>query len=249
LTIAGFPQFRTAFADAESIAANAAARGREFLASLLDTELGLLPEYHGANVYWLYHDNYLAAKTLKSTHPEIAKRIEAAIRRHGVTESGKIEILFDEARMPLPFRQFKLVEVKQLGNKTLKTEVAGDQPFVGWREYADLLLLSAIAVSKSDPKKAQSDFEAASAMWDGHGFHDRAAQAAKLYASYKLALCLIAAAKLKASSKLQDAVIAKLLAQQSNEGGWITDYNAKGERAGLANVETTSLAIIALTER
>jgi hypothetical protein len=41
---------------------DAAARGRRFLSDLFDPTLGLLPEYKGAKVYWLYHDNYRAAK-------------------------------------------------------------------------------------------------------------------------------------------------------------------------------------------
>jgi hypothetical protein len=40
----------------------ATAKARTFLAGLFDPELGLLPEYRGATVYWLFHDNYLAAK-------------------------------------------------------------------------------------------------------------------------------------------------------------------------------------------
>ena len=39
----------------------AASNGRKFLAHLFDQSLGLLPEYEGAKVYWLYHDNYLVA--------------------------------------------------------------------------------------------------------------------------------------------------------------------------------------------
>jgi hypothetical protein len=34
--------------------------------------------------------------------------------------------------------------------------------------------------------------------------------------------------------------------QQQKDGGWITDYDAERKPLGLANVETTSLAILAL---
>jgi hypothetical protein len=37
--------------------AEAADRGRRFLDSLVDPALDLLPEYRGAKVYWLFHDN------------------------------------------------------------------------------------------------------------------------------------------------------------------------------------------------
>jgi hypothetical protein len=56
------------------------ARGERFLAGLIDPQLALLPEYAGAKTYWLYHDNYLAAKVLRRSKPEIAGRIERAIR-------------------------------------------------------------------------------------------------------------------------------------------------------------------------
>ena len=86
--------------------------GQTFLVNLLDPELGLLPEYRGAKVYWLFHDNYLAAKVLAVSHPQIAQTITAAIHREGVDNSGKIELIFGEATKPLPFRQFQLMDVR-----------------------------------------------------------------------------------------------------------------------------------------
>ncbi len=59
-------------ADQQRDVAGVVDKGRAFLASLFDAELNLLPEYRGANVYWLYHDDYLAAKVMKSSHPEVA---------------------------------------------------------------------------------------------------------------------------------------------------------------------------------
>jgi len=38
----------------------------------------------------------------------------------------------------------------------------------------------------------------------------------------------------------------KLLSLQEDTGGWITDYDAADERIGLANVETTCLAILGI---
>src|SRR6476469_8851790 len=76
---------------AEAVGAEeSAARGRRFLAKLLDSDLGLLPEYAGAKTYWLYHDNYLAAKVLEDEDPKTSATIRAAIKTHGISESGKI---------------------------------------------------------------------------------------------------------------------------------------------------------------
>jgi len=54
------------------------ARGHAFLISLFDPELNLLPEFRGNKTYWLFHDNYLAARTLAKVKPELSRRIEAS---------------------------------------------------------------------------------------------------------------------------------------------------------------------------
>jgi hypothetical protein len=157
----------------------AAARGRRFLTDLFDPALDLLPEYKGAKVYWLYHDNYLAAKALAGTDPALANKITAAIRRSGVEGSGKIEILFGEAKKPLPFRHYQLLDVRRAGDKRIKAEVAGEEAFKGWEEYADLRFLAAIASAGADAEEARRHFEEGMRLWDGVGFKDRAASKAR----------------------------------------------------------------------
>lgn len=231
----------------------AAARGRKFLVGLFDPAVELLPEYRGASVYWLYHDNYLAAKVLAPHDKTRADKIAASIRRRGVTASGKIEILFDESPQGFPFRQYELTEVERAGQRIIKTEVVTGEPFKGWREYADLLLLAAIFKAKSSESldEAKQEFAAALETWDGRGLRDQVTKKSGLYATYKLALALIAAARLKVKPPAHEPIVtaqilAALLAQQADDGGWITDYDAEGKRIGLANVETTSLAVLAI---
>jgi hypothetical protein len=226
----------------------AAARGRKFLVGLFDPAVELLPEYRGASVYWLYHDNYLAAKVLAPHDKPLADKIAASIRRRGVTASGKIEILFDESPQGFPFRQYELTEIARVGERIIKTEVVTGEPFKGWREYADLLLLAAIFKAKEnqDSDGAKQDLTSALATWDGRGFRDQVTKKTGLYATYKLALALIAAARVKMRPPAHEQILAALLAQQADEGGWITDYDAEGNRIGLANVETTSLAVLAI---
>src|SRR5436305_10159998 len=115
-------RFGTAlFADVPANAklAEASDRRRRLLESLVDPTLDLLPEYRGAKVYWLFHDNYLASKVLARSHPGVSTKIRRAIRSAGVRQSGKIEILFGEARRPLPFRRYRLEVVKEVGDKVL----------------------------------------------------------------------------------------------------------------------------------
>jgi hypothetical protein len=224
--------------------AAAVSRGREFLVGLFNPELNLLPEYAGAKVYWLYHDNYLAAKVLAPTHPDLAKQIMEAIRAHGVVRSGKIEILFGEAGNPRPFRHYELREVTKIGPVVIRTEVVTDEPNPNWSEYADLLLLAALAEPVA--ADARSHFEAALTMWDGTGFRDKVETQDHRYATYKLALALLGARHLGQTPPALPAIRARLLAAQVDTGGWLTDYRADGAVISLTNVETTSLAILAL---
>jgi hypothetical protein len=226
--------------------AAASAKGRRFLSDLLDPVLNLLPEYKGAKVYWLYHDNYLAAKALACTNPALANKITGAIRRYGVKESGKIEILFGEAKKPLPFRHYRLVEVRRAGDKFIKTEVTGEKVFRGWQEYADLLFLAAIGLAETHPQQARHHFKEALRLWDGVGFKDRVAKKADKFAVYKVALALLAADRLKVQPAVKEALVERLLKQQGKDGGWVTDYDKKGKPLGRANVETTALAVLAL---
>lgn len=223
----------------------AAKRGRDFLAGLLDPELGLLPEFSGAKTYWLSHDNYLAAKVLATSHPEISRTLTASLQREGMAKTdGKTEMFFGPVQGVLPFRHFHLADVRRIGEKLIRTEVATDRPNEGWQSYADLLFLGSIA--ESNPTAARQHWEKAMKLWDGRGFADVVFPERKIYATYKLALGILAARRLMPPQNVPAAMIERLLALQADSGGWITDYNAEGKRIGLANVETSALAILAL---
>ncbi|HEY5912082.1 MAG TPA: hypothetical protein VJA21_15875 [Verrucomicrobiae bacterium] len=220
-------------------------RGESFLTNLFDARFHLLPEYRGSSTYWLFHDNYLAAHLLARTRPDLSRQIRSTLEKFGVTKSGKIEIVFGEAVEPLPFRTYVLTNVASLDGKSVRTELVTTNLLAGWEEYADLLLLASLAQARSAEAEARRDFERTVAMWDGQGFADRATKHSGLYATYKLALYLIAAHRLNISPPHASEVVARLLAMQSPEGGWITDYR-DDRPVGLANVETTCLSLLAL---
>ena len=223
-------------------AAKAAAQGREFLVRLCHPDLHLLPEFEGAKVIWLYHDNWLAAKMLKSSQPELAAKIAAAISARGVTKSGKIEMIFGEA--PLPFHRYELREVAREREFVIKTEVTTPALTTEWEEYADLLLIAAVA--EKDKAAARRHFDAAMKLWDGKGFADAGKRRHGNYATYKLGLALHAARHLALNPPELDSMRRILLSLQHKNGGWITDYLPDGMPHGLANVETTCLAILGL---
>src|SRR5687767_283244 len=91
---------------AESDIAQRIQRGEGFLTNLFDASLQLLPEYKGSSTYWLFHDNYLAAHLLANSRPDLSEQIRSSLEKFGVTNSGKIEIVLDEAKKPLPFRTY-----------------------------------------------------------------------------------------------------------------------------------------------
>src|SRR5262245_4304615 len=129
-------------------------RGESFLTNLFDTRLQLLPEYRGSSTYWLFHDNYLAAHVLANTRPDLSRRIRSTMAQFGITNSGKIEIVFGEARQPLPFRTYMLTNVAVVEGKTIRTEFVTTNVLSGWTEYADLLLLASLAQAESAPEDA-----------------------------------------------------------------------------------------------
>jgi len=220
-----------------------ASRGRDFLAGLLDADLQLLPEFRGANVYWLSHDNCLAAEVLAKSHPQTSKAIAAAIRREGLRETdGKTELLFGKSPGVLPFHEYELTGVRKAGDKVLRTEIKTSRPMKGWEGYADLLFLASMA--QASPADARRLWEKAMELWDGKGFQDAATKGQGSYATYKLALAAIAAARLTEKPDLPKALIDRLLALQEETGGWVTNYGADGKPIGVSNVETTCLAIL-----
>ena len=225
-------------------------RGEKFLAELYDPELRLLPEFRGSKTFWLFHDNYLASKLLAASHPKITSEIQQSLARHGATNSGKIEILFEEASRPLPFRTYVLTNVAIVSGRTIRTEIVTEQVLKGWEEYADLLLLASIAQATNASAEARRHFDRAAALWDGRGFADRVIAKQnpeqKRYATYKLALYLIAADRLHHPAPHAAEVRRQLLALQHASGGWITDYTPDGRPVGQANVETTCLALLAV---
>ncbi len=101
-------------------------------------------------------------------------------------------------------------------------------------------------IAENNQSAARRNWDSAMRMWDGHGFLDAAARSDGRYSTYKLGLALLAASHLSPPAKPPAGLLNQLLAMQDESGGWITDYDARGKKIGLANVETTCLAILGL---
>jgi hypothetical protein len=103
-------------------------------------------------------------------------------------------------------------------------------------------------LTETNQAAARRHWDAAVRLWDGKGFLDAAARHDRRYSTYKLGLALLAANHLSPPADPPPGVLDKLLVLQEDSGGWITDYDATGKRIGVANVETTCLAILGLEE-
>jgi len=113
--------------------------------------------------------------------------------------------------------------------------------------YADIAFLEALYYNRIGEKgEAVSLFEVGAHAYNGIGINDSAFKTT--YQTYKLALYIYAAEIL--GQNYSSSAETTLLDMRGNNGGFYTGYNASYFTAGtLTNVETTSLAILAISAR
>ncbi len=141
-------------------------------------------------------------------------------------------------------------------------------PMDDWKEYADLAFYGVIDLhKKSESTKdknvkdkllqdAKDLYAKTMEKFDENGFADKAFNSTdnekKQYTTYKLALSIIAGVAL--DEEIKQEIIDRLLLSQAIDdvnqslGGFTTLSTAEIARDGDANVETTSLALIALSK-
>lgn len=220
----------------------------EFLKSLYDPEVGLIAmsdegsmvvsgsEYPFSRIFWVYSDNFLAAKALEPYEPELSRRLEEKLKEYDLPPPGYWEALFCFT-IPEPPRVAKVDILQMTPEYVILSEDHNEgPPLVG--TYADVLIYRAINLR--DP----SLFLRARSMWDGLGVWDDATEADGLYASYKLALLLIGANVLQVDLRDRGQIEATLWSMQQENGGITTFYDLEGNTVGTASTESTSLAIL-----
>ncbi|MBI5211517.1 MAG: hypothetical protein HY927_16205 [Elusimicrobia bacterium] len=246
------PAPRTATADAKPPvqadpgAEPSAGAALGYLEGMFDPGVGLLRQLKGSNDYWLFQDNYLAARVLAADRPKLAEKIRTALARHPAAGGGRIEIVFDEIDKPMIFRESELVTVSKIGEKRVRTERLTDRKVDRWEENADLLFLAAIARRKTAPATALAHYRKAVMMWDGQGFLDKESFHTQLYSTRKLGLALLAARKLGEKLPQRRQIIGRLALQQDSSGGFVADYDRDGRPVGVPTVETTCLVLLGL---
>jgi hypothetical protein len=240
-----------------------------YLLANYDPYIGLVSESprDNPNLYWLYSDNYLASLALEKAEPKIANAIARAVASYQAVYqfpssywnvlSGEVipEAVFamgvDNSTNIIAFPSNKITSQDlEVGSKISDPA----KPMPNWQDYADLLLLASInAFNGGDMVEAHTLFQKAQGMFDGIGFEDEAFKPGD-YATYKLALYLIAAEKLGIHIPTKEIKNLILSLQddhpiENRYGGVYTDYSGNGKPATSdtdTNTETTSLVLLAL---
>lgn len=221
-----------------------------FLAVQYDAAFHLLREspITAPDVHWLTTDNALAFAALKAAAPcapdavNLAAKIAQGLAVHEPAAHGLIELLVGGESVAWPPRTANQTE--------LATGIWREERLTGavmndWREYADLSYYGVLCLAQEGrTDEARALYVEALEAFDGAGFADKANGGGQPYATYKLALAIIAADAL--GELPDDAMLTALLdKQEAASGGFFALYNGDG---GLndANVETTAYSILAL---
>lgn len=140
---------------------------------------------------------------------------------------------------------------------TLKTDMRNGTDMSDWTNYSDLLLYGALSYHwQNNNATALSYYNMAVGMWNetSQGLQDTVntnfttGATTGDYSTFKVALLLYVSNLLGQDPSFKSELVNKLYAQQSENGGIITDYyaNSTWVEGADVNTETTSIVIIAL---
>ncbi|MBS7652387.1 hypothetical protein KEJ13_04575 [Candidatus Bathyarchaeota archaeon] len=243
-------------------------RAADYLASRYNPVVGLVSEGGGvgsnvpdgtpiSRTYWVYSDNLWAQEALRPFHPQLAASISKAVEEY-VEIYGMpnlFEVVLGEV-IPTEIRSGRRIRV---GEYTVNGEghavwVERHHPedgdvFYDAYEYADLsFYLSLDYYLLGDFEASEWWFRNGEAMWRGCGFYDKAARVDGCYQNYKLGLYLFTARATGFPSTILDEVERVAWSQQRDDGGIASLSHLNGTTLGEANIEATSILLIAYNE-
>lgn len=243
------------------------AAGLRFLAGQYNADYSLLQESPniGQHRYYLTNDNALAAYVFEMAgNAEMADQLRQSLARYGYDSNGFVEVAWGK-EIAWPPRHHKDIVVKQLTEGEcdfLDTEETGPLAdcvlqethtddlghFYDWSSYSNLACMGAVnEYNAGRIEAARRLYEMKLADFDGQGFADAVFWVDRpgVYETLGLAWCAYASALLQAP--VHPGILAALLAQQDPiTGGFHTHYRADALQMADANVETTSVALLAL---
>ena len=227
-------------------------RGTAFLQARFDPALGLVQESPvlRPTSFFLANDALLVSHVLTLTGAtEMAATLDATLAKYGVAGNDFIEAAWGT---PIPWPPKHFADpgdlVAEVGGKQVLT-IRHDGPgyFYDWSAYGNLAFMAAVnEANQGNGEAARRLYEIEAATFDGRGFADKAYwDRNEVYETLGVAWGVYAAALL--CTPPPPEMLAALLAQQNPvSGGFHTHYTAGEDRLADANVETTSMALLAL---
>jgi len=224
----------------------------DYLLSGYNPHLGLIPETPGSCVYWLYSDNFLAAKALlqygdgNSTILAIGQNISETVQRDSELTGADNQYATSFGGGPCQIHSSGNYNVSSSDGVQIKTTLNNGTGYLNDTQYADVAFLMAICFhNQGNATQAVHEYGVGWNQFDGIGFNDLPRNGTGPYQTYKVALYIYAGDML--SQPIDETALTTLLRMQALNGGFYTGYDSSYSRAGtLTNTETTSLAILAL---
>jgi len=237
--------------------------GIDYLTSNYNPDVGLIAETPHSNVYWLYSDNFLAALALNasnwssnSTITSIADNISATLRHYhssfGNATNG-YELLSSHWRGSCSLDSADNYTVTHVGDADVMVTLNNGSSTLPETQYADVAFLEAICNIRLGNFTGWSQgFSDGASFFNGVGFNDtafREGSSKGIYQTYKLALFVYAMESQCGpfNQTAYQSALTTLLQMQAPSGGFSTGYNPDLSINGTTNIETTSLAILALS--
>ena len=242
------------------------ADGLRFLKGQYNPAYGLLQESPniGKHRYYLTNDNALAAYVFEQFgEDEMASILRASLDRYGYDSNGFVEVAWGEVIVWPPLHHKDVVvEKKGTGEcDFLNSEESGPLAdcvlqethtpdlgfFYDWSSFSNLHCMGAVnEYNKGNLPVARWLYETELSTFDGVGWADEAwRQRDGVYETIGPVWCLYAGALL--GEPVNEVLLSILLAQQNVEtGGFHTHYRRDAFQLTDPNVETTSLALLAL---
>lgn len=246
--------------------------GVGFLEGQYNPDYGLLQESPnvGKHRYYLTNDNALAAYVFETVEKDqLAGDLRQAIARYGVASNNFIEVAWGE-KISWPPRHHSDTPVHTFGSGNCDVpgkaemepivdcviqEIHVDKlgHFYDWSSFSNLACMGAInEYNMGNVETARRLLEIKMADFDGFGFADKVYWESekmgyypRTYETLGLAWCLYASALLDVPTN--EGVLSALLDQQDSvSGGFYTHYQEGKPRQADPNVETTSVALLAL---
>ena len=221
----------------------------KFLKELFVPELHLLKETKTSNRVFITVDNYLAMNVLSRVDSEFARELSIGLKRWCSVCLPTSRTLALSLHY-VPYMPYKTVHEKlaTIRNVTVMCERELAEIVYDYYNYADCVaLMSLTCLLGGRVETAVKYYMKLCSMWEGKGFVDKVYKETGLYETYKVALFVILCRLLNLYPTFFADALHVLYRMQREDGGFVTHYDDELRYRGDANVETTCLAILALT--